>query len=163
MTRRQVDRLAGVHAPGDVADNAVAQLGRVEQAHCEQRGAVLQCGVLGESLSPEPGLGVLPDRPHRVGFPGAAACRRAERVHVAAAHVDDAGAAVAGDETARQLGVDRPGRRGIPRGAELVTGQEQHLPGVRQRPQGPLLHQVGGDRPDSCALEVFPQTRLGKA
>ena len=52
MPRGQVDRLAGVHAPGDVADNAVAQLGRVEQAHGEQRGAVLQRGVLGEALSP---------------------------------------------------------------------------------------------------------------
>jgi len=162
MPHGQVDRLAGEHLHGHIHQHPVSQIDRVVQPDKRHRRTVLFAEVLKHPFTAEARLGIFPDRAHGSRLIRSGPVGRAERIDVAGRQCDDPRAAEPHRNPGRQIGVHGPGQGLVAGRAELAGGQVDDIRHLRQRRQGFLIEQIGGNRLDAVGFEPVANGRIGE-
>ena len=116
---REVDGLAGENLPGEIDEDAVAQLAGVVEADDGDARAAGAAEVVVEALAADAAGGVFADGHERIGFDGAAVRDGRERIDVAGGKGGDAAAGEALADHGGHPAVDGPGVAGPAGGAEF--------------------------------------------
>ena len=161
---REVDRLAGEHARGDVVQHAVAHVDRVVEADDAARRAARAREILEHGLARDAGIGIGAGRRRRRRRFGRAAVVHVDiGVNAAGRIGDDARAREGLGDQRRHVRVHRPGQIFVAGGAELAAGHEHHVGKLRQRVDLLAVEQIGRDAFDAGSGELLAQALLAEA